>query len=88
LCHSTSKNKDKQQARAALIREAHQHSIDMARTYLDRVTQGYARLKDAHEIPEPLLLELNTFSQHAQRQIDQIKRRVIDGETIPHNEKV
>jgi hypothetical protein len=52
------------------------------------VTESDARLKDTHEIPEALLLELNTFSQHAQRQIDQIKRRVIDGETIPHAEKV
>ncbi len=62
--------------------------IDMAQTHLDCVTESYALLKDTDEIPEVLLLELNTFSQHAQRQIDQIKRRVIDGETIPHNEKV
>jgi hypothetical protein len=88
LRHSTSKNQDKQHARAALIREAHQHYIDMAQTYLDRVTESYALLKDTDEIPEVLLLELNTFSQHAERQIDQIKRRVIDGETIPHAEKV
>ena len=88
LRHSTSKNKDKQHARAALIREAHQSYIDMAHTYLDRVTDSYALLKDTYHQPETLLLELNTFSQHAVRQIDQIKRRVIDGETIPHDDKV
>ena len=88
LRHSTSKNKDKQHARAVLIREAHQHYIDMAQTYLDRVTGSYALLKDTYQQPETLLLELKTFSQHAVRQIDQIKRRVIDGETIPHDEKV
>jgi hypothetical protein len=88
LRHSTSKNTDKQHARAALIREAHQRYIDLAQTYLDRVTDSYALLKDTYHQPEALLLELNTFSQHAVRQIDQIKRRVIDGETIPHAEKV
>ena len=88
LRHSTSKNRDIQHARLALIREAHQHYIDMAQIYLDRVTDSYALLKDTYHLPETALLELTTFSQHAVRQIDQIKRRVIDGETIPHNEKV
>ncbi len=88
LRHSTSKNKDKQHAHAALIREAHQDYIDMAQTYLDRVTDSYALLKDTYQLSETFLLELKTFSQHAVRQIDQIKRRVIDGKTIPHDEKV
>ena len=88
LRHSTSKNQDKQHARDALIREAHQSYIDMAQTYLDRVTASYTLLKDTYEIPEVLLFEIKTFRQHAVRQIDQITRRVIDGEKIPHNEKV
>jgi IS5 family transposase len=32
--------------------------------------------------------ELHTFTQHARRQIDQIDRRVLRGERIPHDEKV
>jgi len=88
LRHSTSKNPDKQHVRAALIRAAHQRYIDLAQTYLDRVADSYALLKDTYQQPEAFLLELNTFSQHAVRQIDQIKRRVIEGETIPHDEKV
>ena len=28
------------------------------------------------------------YITHAERQIDQLRRRVIDGETIPHHEKV
>ncbi len=31
---------------------------------------------------------VQTFIAHANRQVDQITRRVIQGETIPHNEKV
>ena len=32
--------------------------------------------------------EINNFKEHALRQIDQIERRVIHGEVIPHSEKV
>ncbi|TXL22886.1 ISNCY family transposase, partial [Methylococcaceae bacterium HT2] len=35
-----------------------------------------------------LLLDMQTFLQHGDRQVDQIRRRVIEGETIPHDEKV
>ncbi len=33
-------------------------------------------------------LEIEGFMAHAERQIDQIRRRVIQGQTIPHDEKV
>ncbi|MCF6299016.1 MAG: hypothetical protein L3J01_03970 [Thiomicrorhabdus sp.] len=32
--------------------------------------------------------QIHHYSQHAVRQIDQIDRRVLKGESIPHNEKV
>ena len=35
-----------------------------------------------------LLAELEAYIAHAERQIDQIRRRVIFGQTIPHEEKV
>ena len=88
LRHSTSKNQDKKQAQATKICTAHQDYIDLAQTYLDRVTDSYKLLKETYKIPETLLLELKTFSQHAERQIDQIKRRVIEDEKIAHDEKV
>jgi len=88
LRHSNSKNEDKKQAQAAKICTAHQDYIDLAQTYLDRVTDSYKLLKETYKIPETLLLELKTFSQHGERQIDQIKRRVIGDEKIPHDEKV
>ena len=33
-------------------------------------------------------MEIKGFIRHAQRQMDQIERRVIGGEVIPHEEKV
>ena len=45
-------------------------------------------LKTDHKIPEVLFTDLNTFSLHADRQIDQIRHRAIHDEKIPHDEKV
>jgi hypothetical protein len=88
LRHSTSKDEDKKQAKAEQITEAHQQYIDLAQTYLNRVAQSTELLKQTYKVPESLLSDLSLFTQHADRQIDQIKRRVIDGEKIPHAEKV
>ncbi len=88
LRHSTSKDDTKKQAQAEKIATAHLQYIDSAQIYLARVTESYDILKGPYQIPETLLLDLQTFSQHARRQIDQIKRRVIEGEKIPHDEKV
>lgn len=88
LRHSTSRNETKKQAQAEKIRAAHQDYVDLAQTYLARVSDSYRRLTETCQIPEALLLDLKTFSQHAERQIDQIKRRVMDDEKIPHAEKV
>ena len=88
LKHSTSKKEDIKAAKALEIKQAYQDYIDLAGFYLERVKTGILTLKNDHKIPEALLTELHTFSLHADRQIDQIKRRAIQGETIPHNEKV
>jgi hypothetical protein len=88
LRHSTSKDESKQRAKEAKICEAHQSYIELAQFYLNRVARSVDLLKNTHKIPEVLLSDLSIFSQHADRQIDQIKRRVIEGEKIPHAEKV
>ena len=88
LRHSTSKDENKKRAKEAKICEAHQVYIDLAQFYLNRVARSVELLKNTHKIPEVLLSDLSVFSQHADRQIDQIKRRVIEGEKIPHAEKV
>jgi len=55
------------------------------------VQRAYAtrqRLNQAHGLPTPMLADLDGYLAHAERQIDQIRRRVLQGETIPHGEKV
>jgi len=88
LRHSTSKDEDKKQAKAEQIKAAHQLYIDQAQTYLNRVAGSIELLKHTHRVPEIQWSDLILFTQHADRQIDQIKRRVIDDEKIPHAEKV
>lgn len=87
LKRSTSKDEAKREAKQAAMRQAH-------RAYLE---QAQAHLKRAQETREKLLPlvwleaefdELDIFMRHAERQIDQIERRVLKGETIPHEEKV
>ena len=88
LRHSTSKDESKKRVKEVKICDAHQAYIDLAQFYLNRVARSVELLKNTHKVPGVLLADLSIFSQHADRQIDQIKRRVIEGEKIPHAEKV
>jgi IS5 family transposase len=88
LKHSTSKNEAKKAAKELEIKQAYQDYIDLAGCYLERTQTSIQVLKNDYKIPAILLADLYTFSQHAERQIEQIRRRAILGETIPHAEKV
>jgi IS5 family transposase len=85
LKHSTSQNEAIKAAKALEIKQAYQDYIDLAGFYLVRVKAGILILKNDHKIPEVLLTDLHTFSLHADRQIDQIRRRAIHDEKIPHD---
>ena len=70
--------------------QAHKNYLDISNHYLAKAKMTLESLIDARLDTKEMLLEnsLREFFQHAERQIDQIKRRVILGETIPHAEKV
>ena len=68
------------------IRSAHQAYLDLADALLAQLEDTLADL--GREAPALKLIEIKGFMQHAQRQIDQIRRRVIQGQTIAHAEKV
>lgn len=86
LKSSTSKDEQKQADQKGKIQEAHQEYIDLAQEMLARVVITLASLPAA--ACQDKVAEIKTFVAHAQRQISQIHRRVILGETIPHAEKV
>lgn len=80
--------KEKKQAK---IVEVHQQYLDLSQCFLDRSEKTIETLssKGLISIIENLqAIEIEQYRQHANRQIDQIRRRVMGGETIPHSEKV
>ena len=88
---SQAKSPEQQQKREALIIEAHAQYLDVAQHHLSRAQNTLAefrKLGSASELDVACLLEIEGFMGHAVRQIDQTRRRVIQGETIPHAEKV
>jgi IS5 family transposase len=88
LRHSTSKDEDKREAKRIEIEAAHRNYLEQAEAYLERARNTRARLEiDCNVVPMMLVL-LDTYMADAERQIDQIRRRVLQGETIPHGEKV
>jgi IS5 family transposase len=76
LKHSTSKNEKQKTERQELIIAAHQAYLDLVESFLERVKETIKMLREEH------------LSEDAQRQINQIRTRVIEGKDIPHNEKV
>jgi len=87
---STSKNDAKKEERAQIIKEAYQAYLDLAESFLVKVLTTITEIKTMGTdiIIDIKLNALNTFIAHAQRQIDQVRRRVMEGEIIPHDEKV
>jgi transposase, IS5 family len=85
---STSKNPDKQAKRQAVIEAAHEAYVNLVESFLEKVRQTIKLLRDGKLANEKELQALERFLKHAERQIDQIRRRVLQGEVIPHDEKV
>lgn len=88
---SKAKDEKKKQELDQLIIEAHQEYIDLAIHYVTNAkimlfSIESNKIIDINDIK--LVKEINRFILDSERQIDQIRRRIILGETIPHDEKV
>lgn len=92
-----------QQAKRARIRttaraDRREREVQMThRKYIDESNKILARAKNTIKEAEgkaedivaiAIINEIKNYIEHAERQIDQIKRRVFEGQTIPHEEKV
>ena len=88
---SHAQSEAQQEKRKALIVDAHQKYLDVAQRYLDNARDTLQMLEQrgvASELEIALKIEIESHMNHAKRQLDQTKRRVILGETLPHAEKV
>jgi transposase-like protein len=89
LKRSTSKDEEKREAKQKEIQQAHRDYLEQAEGYLARARDTREPLANLPVIIIPVLLSpLDEYLKHAERQIDQIRRRMLQGESIPHEEKV
>jgi hypothetical protein len=88
LKRSSSKDEAKKAQREQLIIAAHNEYIDLAQCYVDKIRQTCLCLPTADIIARLRVEEVMAYIFHAERQIDQIRTRVVHGESIAHHQKV
>ena len=82
------KSEEKKNKKEKEIQDAHQKYIMTARELLEKAQATLLKINDSTILTEVRKMEIENFMKHAERQINQIERRVLLGETIPHEEKV
>ncbi len=85
---SRSKNPTKKAKQNQLIINAHIAYLDLAQLLVDRAKELLPQIPKDNQYAYQKGLNILLYIDHAERQIDQIRRRVIKGESIPNKEKV
>ncbi len=88
LKRSKAKSEKKRNKREREIVQAHREYTDVAEGFLEKARITLPLLRQMGTLESLICDEIERYMRHAERQIDQIRRRVIGGETIPHEEKV
>lgn len=88
LKHSTSKKTEKREERRQLILQAYQNYIDIVKSYLNKALIYVNVIRNEMPWMEMEVIQIEHFISHAERQMDQTYRRVIQNEKIPHHEKI
>lgn len=88
LKKSNLKDVTKKAEREKQIIEAHQAYIDWVTPFLEKANESLNILRDKELDIDEKIQEIEKYIEHAQRQIDQINRRVVNGQAIAHAEKV
>lgn len=88
LKRSTSKNETKKAKREQLIIDAHMAYVELADSFINRVKGTISSISSTNFMTHLRITEIQKYIAHAERQMDQIRRRVLEGETIPHHEKL
>ncbi len=87
LKRSKAKDDAIKKAREAEIRKVCDEYLELAGQLVARIKATRQLIAGLPAIPIQLA-KLDGFVAHAERQIDQARRRIINGESIPHGEKV
>jgi hypothetical protein len=70
------------------MKKAHVVYLEHCRTLLERAANELPNIPAKTERDVQKIAEISRYIAHGRRQIDQVQRRVLHGETIPHEEKV
>jgi len=92
----SSENKERQAKRDEEIRQAYEKYLDHIESLIPQIEESLTLAKEkvllrSAEVRDSWLGKINSveeFVDHAKIQIDQIRRRIFNGETIPHIEKI
>ncbi len=87
LKHSTAKDESKQAQREQDIKQAHQTYLDRVANWLEKSEHTLQQARQGGALPIEVAA-LETYQGYARILLDQIDRRVIHGEKIPHEEKL
>lgn len=90
--HSTSKKPEVKEKRQQQIADCHKDYIDLCQRMLNKVDSTLQEVKD-EKVPlsfsQSLKIDdIRRFMEYATHQIELIRRRVLNGETIPHSDKI
>ncbi len=92
LKRSNSKNPQKKAEKEKKIQEAYLAYLDLCANFLCKAEWTIQKIRNDSAIggvfTELQLMTIESYMAHASRQIEQTHRRVIQGEKIPHDEKV
>ncbi len=88
LKRSQAKKKSKVEQKRDRIARAHREYTDAAEEYLEKAKSILEVLGKTNRITAITYDTIKHYIRHADRQIDQVRRRVLRGERIPHQEKV
>jgi len=91
LKRSTSKDEAKREKRDTLIVTKYQNYIDVCQSFVSKAKETIRILRELgflSTIQDFRVTTIEEYIRHAERQIDQIHRRIVLDEKIPHEEKV
>jgi len=88
LKSSNSRDEAKKAKQQEILKAAYVSYLEVAQEFIERAQASITLLEQKGCCEMLQLLMIKGYIKHGQRQIDQIKRRVLLGEVIPHSEKV
>lgn len=88
LKRSNSQDEAKKAKQQEVLKEAYRAYIDMAQEFVERAQSSLTQLRQQGCSAVIEMMHIEGYIRHARRQIEQVRRRVLQSEVIPHDEKV